>query len=123
MHGSQAGLDYAQPLQTFVPLLCENLPQDNCAPFASLKGQESAKEASSNLTVASLAALQEYIPFRCIWTSLATIRCDRPRSGLCLTGLASRGLAFCEELRLTSSQKLRFSLCCAVLARPHQLLL
>ncbi|BDA44648.1 probable protein SEMI-ROLLED LEAF 2 at N-terminal half [Coccomyxa sp. Obi] len=59
----QAGLDYAQPLQTFVPLLCENLPRDNCAPFASLKGQGSSKQASSNLTVASLATLQEYIPF------------------------------------------------------------
>lgn len=65
LYCSQTGLDYAQPLQTFVRLLCENLPRDNCTPFASLKGQGSAKEASSNLTVASLAALQEYIPFRC----------------------------------------------------------
>lgn len=59
----QNGLDYAQPLQTFVPLLCDSL-FGNLGHLVSLKSQDANKQASADLTVASLDALREYILLR-----------------------------------------------------------
>ena len=59
----QAGLDYSQHLQIFVPLLCEGLPGAS-GHLVSLRGQEFSAQ-SADLTVASLGALREYILFRC----------------------------------------------------------
>lgn len=61
---AQSGLDYAQQLQSFVPLLCDSLPGTS-RHLVSLRGQESSKAATADLAVACLGALQEYILFRC----------------------------------------------------------
>ncbi len=60
----QAGLDYSQHLQIFVPMLCEGLPGAS-GHLVSLRGQEFSAQSSADLTVASLGALREYILFRC----------------------------------------------------------
>lgn len=70
----QSGLDYAQQLQSFVPLLCDGL-NGKAGQLVSLNGQDIGGQAAIKHDVATLGALQENILFRCTWHTPSQLPC------------------------------------------------
>jgi hypothetical protein len=106
---AQSGLDYAQQLQSFVPLLCDSLPGTS-GHLVSLRGQESCKAATPDLAVACLGALQEYILFRCtaslVSSSYPHLLCLQrfPPQFQCTVSSEGPEKVFCEGRRLPPCQ-------------------